>query len=1461
MPLPSTYTLLFSRISGASGFHGKSILYHPTRYPGLLCVSILALQFLLVLTHPLPAQSQRRTRDLPATYLDIDSSVKVHFRRVDASLEGEHWEEAVDILQQISTRFGDQLIQVDTNHYVNVRTFCHLKISRLPPPFLKVYRSRVDPLAEEWFQQSMQQSSHQLLERILEEAFCSSWGDNALWLLGELCFEQGSPRKAENYWKQLKGLPSSDLDLKHGLVYPDTSFAPAALEARLILCLIATDRSQEALTRLNSFRSQFPHAKGFLAGTNGPLADTLSTLLKNTVKWLPEQTDSDWPTFAGNFQRNKLLPFPIEIGALSGKIKLNNPIVTGTQNGGFRRVRSTLSELPNKPLAWFPAISNEQLVLNNRGIIQSFDLSTCQELWASTLSEQETKRTPTSRRRRSTNRWARFPARPSSPSYTLTVHQGRIYTSNPPVVQPRNTNRFRTRQTVSSIECRDLREEGKLLWSISPPESDLIFAGSPVIHEDKLFVALRRNGPNSQILVACYDEPDRDLQWIRFVCQASDSGFRPHTRQTLLTYLSGHIYVNTNLGSVASINATNGTLDWVFTYDRSIVTKKGNFSSVTDDTRDPTPCLVEQDIVLAAPSDTSLLFALHAGTGTPVWKTDLLSDVEHLLGVVQNQLIVSGRRLYSININTGELSWHFPDSNDPSSRGYGRGIISNGLIYWPLREEIRVFHPQSGRQPLRLPLKIHGETGGHLMVADGFLVIVQSDEIVVFSHYGRLFERYQKDRDNSPSDPMRHYRLGRAAEATNQWELALSSYHQTLSLADDKTATESLPVATLARQRSFHLLTRKANEFSQSDQLQQAAEFYRRAADVVQEPQQKIHAFLKEADTRRQLQHYPEMFAIYQNILTTPRLSTVPIATDSNLAFPAHTIVSQKLTEVINQHGFDFYTPFEQLASELYGKAEHPKDMESVARQYPCSQTTLIILKHLLEQSSEQPTEFLRIAQKLLSVTTNPKQRLDLQKKLATTYRKAGFTSADLFAEIDGHNPVTPPSPFLSQDDSKQSPPITNDLLSDQKLPSELTLPFFRGWDKVLSPDTQVLLPQGIRPSYNPQWLYLSDHKNHSLSCVKTDSGETIWTTTVHTRIQEIAYGAHRLIVHTDKNLRAINNLDGSLIWIRHLQKPSQPNHSSPPVSSKNTLVPTFPLVLIDHRHAYCHHGSDLIAIDLFTGKTLWNYLGNGSEQFSSQTMNGLLIILDAKNNVALAIDSTSGTVAHRVPIPNPIIKHPPKWISESRIGTFTGQRTVELFDIRSKERLWRYQGDLSGRWPQLLGDGKPLLLAIFGGRQLVRIHSEKGEAIWEKTLTSWIGTNRYPIKDLVLIDQDYFYYNTNGTLKALQLSDGKELWQQFLGGSHGIWRIQQAGAHLITYPVELRESPRSRNSGMNNHPDWAVVVCDKKTGQRVQQWHFSGRQGVASLLMGPHRAVVMTPGHLWSFHHRSSSPVSLAPQ
>ena len=100
----------------------------------------------------------------------------------------------------------------------------------------------------------------------------------------------------------------------------------------------------------------------------------------------------------------------------------------------------------------------------------------------------------------------------------------------------------------------------------------------------------------------------------------------------------------------------------MFTYDRSVVSKKGNFSSLADDTRDPTPCLIEQNMVIAAPSDTSFLFAIHAGTGATVWRTDLLSDVEHLLGVVQNQLIVSGRRLYSININTGKLSWHFPDS-------------------------------------------------------------------------------------------------------------------------------------------------------------------------------------------------------------------------------------------------------------------------------------------------------------------------------------------------------------------------------------------------------------------------------------------------------------------------------------------------------------------------------------------------------------------------------------------------------------------------------------------------------------------------------------------------------------------------------------------------------------------------------------------------------------------------------
>jgi outer membrane protein assembly factor BamB len=137
---------------------------------------------------------------------------------------------------------------------------------------------------------------------------------------------------------------------------------------------------------------------------------------------------------------------------------------------------------------------------------------------------------------------------------------------------------------------------------------------------------------------------------------------------------------------------------------------------------------------LVAPNDFRRVFALDASTGKVLWATPSeIDDVRHLMGVVNNRLIASGNRLYSISVEDGKIHWYWPHSSE--KQGWARGIVADNKVYWPCRPEcIRVFDVESGRQieePIDL-IALGGRTG-NLLAARGHLLSVTPEALYVLS--------------------------------------------------------------------------------------------------------------------------------------------------------------------------------------------------------------------------------------------------------------------------------------------------------------------------------------------------------------------------------------------------------------------------------------------------------------------------------------------------------------------------------------------------------------------------------------------------------------------------------------------------------------------------------------------------------------------------------------------------------
>ncbi len=84
--------------------------------------------------------------------------------------------------------------------------------------------------------------------------------------------------------------------------------------------------------------------------------------------------------------------------------------------------------------------------------------------------------------------------------------------------------------------------------------------------------------------------------------------------------------------------------------------------------------------------------------------------------------------------------------------------------------------------PIKLRDTYHME-GGNLAAGDGYLIVAQSDGLVVFCQNSRLIERYSEEIARAPERAANYFRLARAAEAIGREDTALESYRQALAQA------------------------------------------------------------------------------------------------------------------------------------------------------------------------------------------------------------------------------------------------------------------------------------------------------------------------------------------------------------------------------------------------------------------------------------------------------------------------------------------------------------------------------------------------------------------------------------------------------------------------------------------------------------------------------------------------------
>lgn len=701
----------------------------------------------------------------PAQVSVVSSAIASRLDQAAILVRAKKWDEAVEIYRGLAGEQTDRVVAIDENRFVNLDRFCQVQLARLPSPGLAAYRQRVDTAAERLYRDGVAARDEKQLHRVVDEYFCSSWGDDALLTIGELALERGDFDAARAAWEQISPLlrdPNGrslwlvlcgiDLNAEwpeidrawqarneppDWLAFPDTSIDLAEVRARLVLVSIRAGDFERAAVELDAFRRWHPAAAGRLGGQQVALAAALEKLLAAARQWKAVAPQADWPTFAGS-QTRSAVAAPIGASLMPA---WEQPIDLKPLPAAPRIVRLTQGDAPpqntsdpGRPLSSFPIAVGGNVIFADAAGIHAAELMTGKPaIAANGLIFQSERKEPE-------QQVGQLPAMGIGltlgvPRFTLNAADSILYGR----VGELTTTRVELNDDANRSELvgLDLRREGLLAFRAKLATTGWSFDGVPVRAADRLYVALRHGGATTQAAVACFDAATGDEVWRTSVCSADTpaGGLGGEVTHNLLTLASGRIYFNTNLGVVAAVDCEHGAVCWLTKYPRAtgkLFTPGGAMPPHFQ--RDPSPCCYSEGLLFVAPSDSPSVFAIDADTGKTLWTCDALPDAVQLLGVKGHGVVASGNRLAVLDMCTGKPKWIWPASERAEIRGIGRGLIAGSEIFWPARNEIYIVDSSSGAQTRpTIDLRSLGGNGANLAAAAGRLIVAGYDKLMVFA--------------------------------------------------------------------------------------------------------------------------------------------------------------------------------------------------------------------------------------------------------------------------------------------------------------------------------------------------------------------------------------------------------------------------------------------------------------------------------------------------------------------------------------------------------------------------------------------------------------------------------------------------------------------------------------------------------------------------------------------------------
>jgi outer membrane protein assembly factor BamB len=317
-------------------------------------------------------------------------------------------------------------------------------------------------------------------------------------------------------------------------------------------------------------------------------------------------------------------------------------------------------------------------------------------------------------------------ARLTGRGYSVGVARGRVCA------------RFRTRASNLWYQLRCLyAKDGRLLWTTAgnPELKGLSFASSPVGANDRFYALAFTPIHTSGAFLVCLRPKDGKVLWRTQVGSGVDSWgsdignlFSAHGG---ISVAGGQIYLSSDRGCFASVDALDGSLLWVSGTDR--IYEKGSWVGTRGHTtradvgsmveRAHSAPVIGKKSVYCLAKDSAGMFALERNSGRRRF-VQLPRTVVEVVGESGGVVVAAWHGgLFGLKADNGEVAW---ERNIKMGHPWRSGFMSGGKVYWPLGGELLILSAASGKELGRARLETPELATTLRLLPDGSIAALSS---------------------------------------------------------------------------------------------------------------------------------------------------------------------------------------------------------------------------------------------------------------------------------------------------------------------------------------------------------------------------------------------------------------------------------------------------------------------------------------------------------------------------------------------------------------------------------------------------------------------------------------------------------------------------------------------------------------------------------------------------------------